>query len=488
MYQIFADGELIYDSTLEDYKIGKGEISLETNKSGSFTFSVYPDHFYFDRFVRLKTVITVYKSGRIVFRGRVLSDVTDYWNNKVLTCEGELGFLNDSIIRRYNFTGTPAELFKKFINEHNSQVDEFKRFKIGKITVTDPNDYITRSNSEYEPTFSNMESRLINESLGGYFYVTHGDDGTDEIPTIHYLIDFETVSNQTIEFGVNLKDYTKTINAGDIGTAVIPLGKEIDDGNSDTDDPRLTIASVNNGLDYVYDPDAVALYGWIFKTVEFDDVTDASNLKTKGLEYLSSLVNQAITIELNAIDLHLLDHSIDSFRLNDYIRVTSEPHHFDSTMVCNKQTINLLQPENDTVTLGHTTTSFTEKTTNLSRIPIIQTVTNRTATKTENLNKEIINIHTVLATTTPQWGVSDELTITSGAVGELDVMFKNAFTVNPSAVMVTPLIGASALTTEIGVSNITTTGFHVTVRNSNSANITLNIMYVAYPYIEEVEQ
>ena len=104
MYKIFADGTLIYDSTLEDYKIGKGLITLETNKSGSFTFSIYPDHFYYESFVRLKTVITVYKSNRIVFRGRILNDVTDYWNNKVITCEGELGFLQDSIIRRFSFT------------------------------------------------------------------------------------------------------------------------------------------------------------------------------------------------------------------------------------------------------------------------------------------------------------------------------------------------------------------------------------------------
>ena len=66
MYKIFADDTLIYDSTLEDYKIGKGLITLETNKSGSFTFSLYPDHFYYDKFIKLKTVITVYKSNKIV--------------------------------------------------------------------------------------------------------------------------------------------------------------------------------------------------------------------------------------------------------------------------------------------------------------------------------------------------------------------------------------------------------------------------------------
>lgn len=360
MYKIYADDTLIYDSTLEDYRIGKGSISLETNKSGSFTFSVYPDHFFYDGFVRLKTVITVYKSGKIVFRGRILNDVTDYWNNKVITCEGELGFLQDSIIRPFSFNGTPEDLFKKFIEEHNSQVDEFKRFKVGTISVVDPNDYIARSNSNYESALSNLNSRLIEDSLGGYFYITHGEDGTDQTPTINYLADFTKVSSQKIEFGSNLKNYTKTVKADDIATAIIPLGHEVDDGDDSTENPKLTIASVNGGKDYVYSESGVALYGWITKVVSWDDVTEASNLKTKAEAYLDSVMKQNITIELNAIDLHLLDHSIESFNVCDYIHVISEPHNFDSTLLCNKQTLDLLKPENDSIVLGYTYSTFTE--------------------------------------------------------------------------------------------------------------------------------
>lgn len=381
MYKIFADNTLIYDSTIEDYKIGKGSITLETNKSGSFSFSVYPDHFYYDQFIRLKTVITVYKSGRIVFRGRILNDVTDYWNNKVLTCEGELGFLQDSIIRPFSFSGTPEDLFKKLLNEHNAQVDEFKRFKIGTVTVVDPNNYIGRSNSDYESALSNLNSRLIEDSLGGYFYVTHGADGTEITPTLNYLADFTKVSTQTVEFGSNLKDYTKTVKAEDIATAIIPLGATVDDGNNDTEDPKLTIASINGGKDYVYSESGVALYGWIFKVVTWDDVTDASNLKRKAEDYLKSVVNQNITIELKAIDLHLLDHSIESVNVCDYVRVVSAPHNFDSTLLCNKQTIDLLKPDNDSLVLGYTYSTFTETTSKISSsvssIPVIQATVNK---------------------------------------------------------------------------------------------------------------
>lgn len=419
MYKIFADDTLIYDSTLDDYKIGKGNIDLETNKSGSFVFSIYPDYFYYDKFVRLKTVITVYKSGKIVFRGRILNDVTDYWNNKVITCEGELGFFQDSVIRPFVFSGTPEELFKKFINDHNSQVDDFKKFKIGTITVVDPNNYIARSNSAYESTLSNMNSRLIEDSLGGYFYITHGDDGTDPIPTINYLSDFTKVSSQKIEFGSNLKDYTKTVNAEDIATAIIPLGAEVDDENDNTENPKLTIKNVNNGVDYVYNSDAVALYGWIFKVVSWDNVTNASTLKSKAEAYLNEVINQNITIELNAIDLHLLDRSIESFSICDYVQVVSTPHNFDSTLLCNKQSLDLLKPDNDSLVLGYTYSTFTETSskmsTSISKIGNIQTSITNITNKMTILNETVGNTSKDAETALENYqNVSTELSTVSG--------------------------------------------------------------------------
>ena len=359
MYKIFADDTLIYDSTVEDYKIGKGSGTLETNKAGSFTFSVYPEHFFYDRFVKKKTVIKVTKSDRVLFRGRVLDDRDDMWKRREIVCEGELNFLQDSLIRPYTFNGTPEEVFQKFVTEHNAQVDEFKRFKVGQVTVYDPNDYIARSNSNYENTLKNLTSRLLEDSLGGYLHITHGEDGTDPVPTLHYLADFTEISSQSIEFGSNLKDFLKKGTGQAIATAIIPLGAKLDDGNIGTDDLRLTIADVNDGLDYVYDEAAVAKHGWIFDTVIYDDVTLPSNLKTRGLAEFAKRIKENITLELTAVDLHLLNRSIESFRHDTYVRVISPPHNFAETLLCHRQTFNLLKPDNDTVTLGTSYSSFT---------------------------------------------------------------------------------------------------------------------------------
>ena len=366
MYKMFADdATLLYDSTLEDLRIAKGVISLEAGKAGSFEFSVFSDHPYYDSFVELRTVITVYKDNRIVFRGRVLNTKKDYWNNLAITCEGELAFLQDSIIRPYTFSGTAEALLLKFIGEHNDSVDAFKRFKVNEVIVTAGN--IARSNSEHEDTLSNMTSRLLEDSTGGVFHITHGEDGRDVIPTINYLKEYTKTANQTIEFGVNLKDYVKSVSPEEVATAIIPLGATIDDEDSETEDKPLTIEDVNEGKDYVYSETGVAFRGWIFKPVKFEDITTKEGLKKKAQEYVEKVINPNITIELTAIDLHLLDRSIESFNVCDWVKVYSLPHRLSATMLCKKQTLDLLNPGNDTVTLGHTYATFTESSSKLTR-------------------------------------------------------------------------------------------------------------------------
>ena len=389
MYKIFADNTLIYDDNIEDYKINKGTIGLELNKSGSFSFSLYPEHFFYDQFIKMKTVIKVYKSNKIIFRGRVLNDDVDYWNNKTLTCEGEFGFFQDSIIRPFEFNGTPREFLNKIIAEHNSQVGEAKRFKLGRVTVTDP---IGVDNASYDTAHAILTKRLL-EGSGAYLFITHENNGLEDMPTLNLLKDFETVSTQPIEFGVNLKQYTKKSTSSDIKTAIIPLGAEDEDTKE-----KLNITSVNNGKDYIYDYSGVNRYDWIFDVVEYPDITDAQTLKTTAENDLKNLINSNITIELTAIDLHLLDRSIESYKLGDYIPARSKPHNFNEVMLCSKQTIDLLKPENDTVTLGHTYSNFTEKTSTFTNV--VNSITkvyanvNRLNTVVSNTNKntqEIVN-------------------------------------------------------------------------------------------------
>ena len=224
MYRVYCDGLPIYNDKLEGLKIFSPSLDLELNKTGSFSFTLYPDHPYYGSIQKLKSIITVYQEDYLLFRGRVLDDEIGFYNERKVTCEGELAFLLDSIKRPYDFTGSVAEYLALLLDSHNAQVDETKRFTLGNVTVTDPNDYIVRSNIDYTDTWKEMNDKLLT-LLGGFLSVRHADG----VAYLDYLADFALLSPQKIEFGKNLLDQKRIIKGADVATVVIPLGAKLKD-------------------------------------------------------------------------------------------------------------------------------------------------------------------------------------------------------------------------------------------------------------------
>ena len=351
MYKVYCDSFLLYDDQLEGYKIFNPKVELELNQIGNFEFTIYPDHPNFDWMQRLKSIIQVFQDDFLLFRGRILDDVQGFHNEKQVSCEGELSFLVDSIQRPYDFTGTPAELFTRFIINHNAQVDADKQFKIGDVTVTDPNDYISRSDTEYLNTWESIKKKLI-ETLGGYIWIRHETDGV----YIDYLAELNFLSPQKVEFGKNLIDLKRETKGADIATAIIPLGAK-EEGSEN----RVTIVSVNDGLDYVFNQEAVDRFGWIFRMQEWDDVTEPGNLLTKGRQALNEQMQMLYSIELNAADLATVDKTVESFHLGTKVQVTTIPHSIDQLFLVTKMSIGLFEPASNKLTLGDTIQTFTER-------------------------------------------------------------------------------------------------------------------------------
>ena len=351
MYQVYCDSSLLYSDQIEGYEIFNPKVELELNKEGKFDFTIYNTHPNFDRMQRLKSIITIYQDNYLIFRGRILDDVQGFYNEKQVSCEGELAFLLDSIQRPYDFTGTPKELFTQFINNHNAQVDALHQFKVGNVTVTDPNDYISRSDTEYLNTWESIQKKLL-DTHGGYIWIRHETDGV----YIDYLAELNLLSPQKIEFGKNLLDLKRETQGADIATAIIPLGAK-EEGSEN----RLTIASVNNNVDYVYNQEAVDKYGWIFKVETWDDVTEASNLLRKGNEYLNEQMQMLYSIELDAADLATVDKTVESFHLGTYVEVTTQPHSIDQMFLVTKLSVDLFNPASNKLTLGDSILTFTER-------------------------------------------------------------------------------------------------------------------------------
>lgn len=357
MYRVYCDGLTLYNDKLENLKLLNPAVELEENKTGSFSFGLLPDHPCYNLINKFKSLITVYQDDYLLFRGRVLDDTIGWHKQKTVTCEGELSFLLDSIQRPYDYSGTVAGFLELLITRHNEQVEESKRFAVGNVTVVDANDYIVRSNIDHTDTWTELQKKLI-DLLGGYIVVRH----EGKINYIDYLQDINLLSSQPITFGKNLLDLKRIRKGADIATVLVPLGAKLRDAEDKETDTRLTIASVNNGLDYIVDEDAKAQYGSIVKTIVFDDVTEPQNLLTKGKAHLAELVNLPETIELTAADLATVDTAFSSFHLGTQVRVTSQPHGINQLFRVSKLSISLLNPAANKLTLGGLLDTLSSKT------------------------------------------------------------------------------------------------------------------------------
>lgn len=362
MYTIkaYVDGKeyTIHDARVKALTVGGNPyFEVGDNVNGSATFKVFPTHPYYDKVKKLTTDIVIYRDDEPEFYGRVLYDDEDFSGTKKVFVEGELAFLCDSIQRPKVYHNISVKAYvQDLIDIHNAQVEERKQFVVGRVTVKDSNDSLYRY-SNYEDTRTAFKDKLTSR-LGGHLVIRH-EDG---LRILDYLSDedYYTRNTQGIRFGKNLLDFSKNMDASDLVTCVIPLGAKLDEEDQDPaleaiSEQRITIASVNGGVDYVTDDNAVKEYGKIYKTVTWDDVTLPENLKKKGEEYLKSAQFEKMVLEVKAIDLNLTDDSFQQFEVGNKIQCVSTPNGLDKEFPLTKKKVYITNFKNNTVTLGDET-------------------------------------------------------------------------------------------------------------------------------------
>lgn len=366
-WAIYCDGNLLYDPRLPEYALASAKLNQELNKADTLTFQLYPNHPAYGQIDRLRSTVEVRDGSSVVFRGRMLNDTVGWYNDKTITCEGALAWLNDSVQRPFSFPvvegeSSPEDYLRFLISRHNAQEPSDRQITVGTVTVIDPNNYIARSDTQYSSTWALVKEGLLN-TLGGYLYLRYDSNGT----YLDYLADFSVLANQPIEFGLNLLAL-KTIKKGeDICTAVLPLGY-IPEGSEE----RLTISDLADETtsdickdgDIVYSAAAESTYGArIVKTVIFDDVTLAQNLLTKAKATLAEVRLLPSTVNLTAADVSAAGYSVNRFAIGRYVNIVDDAHTAHDLLaqyLVTKISIDLLNPANNKLTLGATTYSLTE--------------------------------------------------------------------------------------------------------------------------------
>lgn len=351
LFRVYVDGALFYHPHLSKLAITQAQVQEDAENIDCLTLSAPFNHPYLSSIKPIASTIVCKKGDEVVFEGRALDDGSDFYNTHTWSCESCLAYLKDSVQPPYSYKGTLRGLLEQFIAQHNATVEVKKQFAIGNIRVTDDNDYIAYSNSEYSVTLDAIREKLIN-THGGYLTVRYVGD----VKYLDYLADFNTASVQTVEYGKNLLDVKITRDHMERVSALLPQGAVITEtdaeGNEVETDKRVDISSVNGGVNYIYDADAVAEIGWVWRIEVWENVTIPYNLLRKSQARLAELVKGVTSMELTIVDESDTGADIGDIHARQYVDCSSPPHGIEGRYLCVARTRDYLNPAGNTITIG----------------------------------------------------------------------------------------------------------------------------------------
>ena len=369
MYQLNFEDCTLYDPRVPELTIWDVDVHLAVDEAGSMSFTLPGDHPYLDRLTVLKGRLELLSDGVPVFRGRILSDTLNFDGAHTFEAEGQLACLNDSLVSPFAFPGSyegtaeyenaenvVAFWLGKLLDSHNAQVSPEQQIRLGSVTVTDPNNYLSRSCENWQTTWACITSRLTGSALGGHLLVRYEADGT----YLDYLADYPLSNTQSVQYAGNLLELTDEIDAAALYTAILPVGA---DGLTVAalPDGELTADLVKEGR-LIYSRTAVEKYGRIVSARTWDDVTEAGNLLNKAKALLAqSGVLCSRTISITAVDLHTTDADIAALRVGRYTDVVSAPHGLRARYVIAELNPDILDPGNTRITLGATVQTGTDR-------------------------------------------------------------------------------------------------------------------------------
>lgn len=353
MYTIYTGYNAIYapSGLGTEYLVEKPRYQHEVNRAGQLTFTLPPENAMYGKLQKLVSPISLYLNGDEIFFGRVISAEYDFFKHEQITVEGALAFLHDAVIRPFSFTDKTENCVKNYIERtlkvYNRAVEPWKRIYVGNVTVTESNNYLYRFKDSYNDAYEVLFDHTVNSSLGGYLSIRRSGGKT----YLDYTAEAGETSDQVIQFGKNLLDFSRSVSAEDVYTVIIPTGKEVDG-------KKTTIKEVNDGKDYIESATGVRLFGRIEKHVQFPEYTKAKWLRTAAVKALNAAILEAISIEIKAVDLSLINPNIGGLKHGTMVRVLSAPHGIDEYMLCRKVDINLNEPDDAVYSLGAETVTL----------------------------------------------------------------------------------------------------------------------------------
>lgn len=434
MYEIYGypfgnpDAELlIYRPGNTQALVLSPKLTREVSKGGSLVFTMPQDHPQYSMLQKMSTVVVAKRDGKEIWRGRVLKHEANFYNQRVVYCEGALSYFNDSSITPFNYKGTLRQFLQHIVDAHNDQVkSQMKCFQLGTVTAALGNMQVQFGDADqygvgedYGKVWDILD-KLVLKVFGGYFYC--GFDAATGYNVLNYCDQAYEEKRQTvqkIEYGRNLLNLSETTDATDLYTRIYPIGNKhtVDtskwyyklmwwrDPSKDKHEERwgimetdaATVAQYLPAAGYSYNlqegwiqnDTAVQKFGIITRIVEFD--TDSANdTFAAGVQALQQNYAMKISYVIRAVDLVDAGYDTDRLDFAMYSHVVSAPHSVDAIMLCTKLVEPFDHPDKKEYSFGMTRRTLTDRqAANIGRTNLLEEQAATSANSTEALLKNL---------------------------------------------------------------------------------------------------
>jgi hypothetical protein len=410
LYKIFAypfgnptDKRLIYAPNNRNALVLSPKLTREVSKGGSLSFTMTRDHEQYESLQKMSTCITVEQDDKEIWRGRVLSHEADWYNRRVIYCEGALSYFNDSAITPFNYEGKLAQFLQHLIDAHNQQCGnmKMKRFELGTVTAAlgdlvvhygDRDSYGV--GEDYGSTWDIID-KMVLKVYGGYAYCTYNPaTGNNVLNYCDQAFEADRLVNQTIEYGVNLLDFTEKTDTNSLFTRVYPMGSKhtVEEtkwkwkflwwgekytesheeryGISGTDAATVNkylpkgysyrLDSSDGDCGWIQNDAAAQKFGIVSALGEYDTDSDNDTFAA-GVQDLQKNSLMVTSYTVKAVDLRDAGYDKDRLTFASYAHIISKPHSIDVIMLCTKLVEPLDQPDKKEYTFGMTRQTLTDR-------------------------------------------------------------------------------------------------------------------------------
>ena len=370
MYEIKLNDTVIHENSADSLKrLSAGVLAEDINQIPSFSFTIPPMNPLFSQELHDRTdtvTVTNTLTNEVEFEGHLLSSSSAMGADgklcKKAVAEGHLGYLCDSIQMYHNYENTtPADFLTALLTAHNAQVTADghpeKTISLGLVDIQGNTNSKTTA---YRTTLEEIQVNLI-ERLGGEIQIRRVNGGL----VLDYVQRIGVTCSTKIELAKNMKSLSVENDTSGVVTRLIPLGYQPNPGDSAE---RLTISSVNDGKPYLDDVNGIAQYGIIAGTAIFDDITQPTDLKTAGQNYLANNNRVRRAYECQALDLSLLDTSEQAIRCGNSYTFVNSYMGINEELRLIGRTVDIYKPYVPTLRIGDKSAHITDIATRTARL------------------------------------------------------------------------------------------------------------------------